>query len=200
MAQSVLTLVVAVALVLAPVGAAAAAVGDDVVVQVSRDGNSFDVSAELAVAATVDEVWEVLTDFDRMATILSNVDQSRIVNRDGDRFEVVQKSHGSAGPIQLSLDSVRHLELVPKREIRSRLIKGDLKSSEFTTRVVPQGDVTRVTVNGKFVAGFLSGAVITPEAVQAQTRQQYQELREEILRRKRKEPTPPCLIAKNCVR
>jgi hypothetical protein len=27
---------------------------------------------------------------------------------------------------------------------------------------------------------------------------QYQELREEILRRKTKEPAPPCLLAKNC--
>jgi hypothetical protein len=34
--------------------------------------------------------------------------------------------------------------------------------------------------------------------VQSQTRRQYQELRDEILRRKTNEPTPPCILAKNC--
>jgi carbon monoxide dehydrogenase subunit G len=199
MVKSVLTLVVAAALAAAPMGAAAV-VGDEVVVQVSREGNSFEVSAELAVAATVDEVWEVLTDFDHMATILSSVDQSRIVNRDGDQFDVVQKSHGNAGPIQLSLDSVRHLQLVPKREIRSHLVKGDLRSSDFTTRLVAEGEATRIVVTGKFATGLLGGVAVTPEAVHAQTRRQYQELREEILRRKAKQPPPPCLVAKNCVR
>ena len=170
----------------------------DINVRVERDGNTFTVSADLTVAANGDEVWDVLTDFDRMAQILSNVDASRIANRDGNRFEVIQKSHANAGFIKLSMDSVRQVELTPKREIRSHLVKGDLKSSDFQTLINDEGSVTRITVNGKFVAGGLGAAAITPEVVQAQTQRQYQELREEILRRKAKEAPPPCLLAKNC--
>jgi len=179
------------------VGAAGAG-AKDINVRVERDGNTFTVSTELTVAASGDEVWDVLTDFDHMAEILSNVDVSRIANRDGNRFDVIQKSHAYAGPIRLSMDIVRQVELTPKREIRSRLLKGDLKSSDFQTLISDEGNVTRVTVNGKFVAGALGGAAITPERVQAQTQQQYQELHDEVLRRKSGLPPPPCLVAKNC--
>ena len=172
--------------------------GKDLSVRVEQDGSAYTVTAELTVAASVDEVWEVLTDFDHMAQILSSVDSSRVANRQGKRFEVMQKSHGSVGPIRVSLDSVRAVELTPKREIRSQLISGDLKSSDFTTRIAKKGSVTQINVSGKIVAEGLTAAAITPEAVRAQTRRQYQELREEILRRKAKEPPPPCLLAKNC--
>ena len=172
--------------------------GRDITVHVEKDGNAFAVAAELTVAASTREVWDVLIDFDHMAQILSNVDLSRVANRHGNRFDVIQKSHGSAGLIHVSLDSVRAVELTPKREIRSHMTKGDLKSSDFTTRIAEEGGITRITVSGKFVASGLSAAAITPQAVQAQTQRQYQELREEILRRKAKEPSPPCLLAKNC--
>lgn len=170
----------------------------DIAVHVERDGATFSVSAEFSVAASVDEVWDVLADFDRMAQILSSVDASRITNREGNRFEVVQKSHGNAGPIRISQDSVRQVELIPKREIRSHLLKGDLKASDFTTSIGEESGVSKITVRGKFVVGGMAGSVLNVEAVEAQTRRNYQELREEILRRKSKEPPPPCLLTKTC--
>ncbi len=172
--------------------------GRDITVHVEKDGSAFVVSAELTVAANADEVWVVLTDFDHMAQILSNVDASQIANRDGNKFEVIQKSHASTGPLRISHDSVRQVELSPKQEIRSHLLKGNLKSSDFTTRITEENGGIRITVHGKFVASGLSASAITPEAVESQTRRQYQELREEILRRKANEPRPPCLLAKNC--
>ena len=110
----------------------------------------------------------------------------------------IQKSHGNAGPVRISQDSVREVELAPKREIRSHLLKGDLKSSEFSTRISDEGNASRITVRGKFVAGGLAASVLTVEAVEAQTRRNYQELRDEILRRKAKEPRPACLLTKTC--
>lgn len=199
MMKPVLTLIAAMAFIASPVSThAAQGSGADITVRVERDGNTFVVSAELTVAANADEVWAVLTDFEHMAQILSNVDASQIANRDGNKFEVIQKSHASAGLLRISLDSVRQVELSPKQEIRSHLLKGDLKSSDFSTRIAEEGGATRITVRGKFVAGGLSAAALTPDTVESQTRRQYQELREEILRRKTNTPPPPCLLAKNC--
>lgn len=172
--------------------------GSDIVVHAEKDGPSFAVKAEMLVDATLDEVWAVLVDFDNMARILSNVDESRIANRDGDKFEVIQKSHANAGPVRLTLDSVREVELVPKREIRSHLVKGDLKSSDFVTRVQQEGAGVKVTLSGAFVARGLAAGAISQDTVERQTRRQYQELREEVMRRKTNAPTPPCLLAKNC--
>ena len=194
-----LPLIAALAFIASPIAAhAAQPAGRDINVRVEKDGNAYVVTTELTVAASVDEVWAVLTDFEHMAQILSNVDASQIANRDGNKFEVIQKSHASAGLLRVSLDSVRQVELSPKQEIRSHLLKGDLKSSDFTTRIAEEGGVIKITVQGKFVAGGLSAAAINPETVEAQTRRQYQELRDEILRRKTNQPPPPCLLAKNC--
>ena len=192
-------LVVSFGLAQAALAPAAPGNGSDATAHVTKDGATFTVEAQFTVAATPDEVWEVITDFDRMAQIVTAVDSSKVVSRDGNVIQVAQKSHASAGLVKLSTDSLREVQLTPPKEMHSRLLKGDLKSSEFTTRVVDEGGgLTKVSVAGKFVAGALTAGVITPETVEAQTRRQYQELREEILRRKAKEPPPPCLLAKNC--
>jgi hypothetical protein len=99
--------VAAIVFIVSPVFACAATEGRDITVHVKKDGNAFAVAAELTVAASTREVWDVLTDFDHMAQILSSVDLSRVVNRHGNRFDVIQKSHGSTGLIHVSLDSVR---------------------------------------------------------------------------------------------
>jgi Polyketide cyclase / dehydrase and lipid transport len=180
-------------------GPAFAAPAQDVVVRVTRDGSTFMVEAEFSVTATQDEAWDVLTDFDHMSQILSNVDASRIMDRDGNRFQVVQKSHAQAGLLRVSLDSVRQVELTPKTEIKSRILKSnDLKSSDFTTRLAEEGGLIKVTVRGSFVPMGLAAAAANPDAVEANTRRQYSELRDEIVRRKNHEPTPPCILAKNC--
>jgi len=185
--------------VLAFVASAWPSPAQDVIVRVTRDGGNVMVEADFSVAATQDEAWDVLTDFDHMTQILSNVDASRITGRDGNRIEVTQKSHAQAGPLRLSLDSVRQVELTPKTEIKSRITKSnDVKSSDFTTRLVGEGGLTKVTVRGILVPTGLAAAAATPEAVEANTRRQYTELRDEILRRKNHEPTPPCILAKNC--
>ncbi|HSQ82682.1 MAG TPA: SRPBCC family protein, partial [Casimicrobiaceae bacterium] len=94
--------------------------GRDISVHVEKDGSAFVVTAALTVAANADEVWAVLTDYDHMAQILSNVDASEITNRDGNTIEVTQKSHANIGALRISQDSVRQVELSPKHEIRSR--------------------------------------------------------------------------------
>ncbi len=193
------SLVTLLCIALAPLAAGAAGNGREATAHVTKDGATFTVEAEFSVAATPEEVWEVITDFDRMSQIVTAVDSSKIVNRDGNLVQVAQKSHASAGLVKLSTESLREVQLTPPKEMRSHLLKGDLKSSDFTTRVSDEGGgLTKVSVSGKFVAGALTAGVITPETVEAQTRRQYQELREEILRRKAKEPPPPCLLAKNC--
>jgi hypothetical protein len=182
----------------APAVTAAPSTGKDVAVRVQKDGSTFTVHAEFTVPASVDECWEVLTDYDKMSQIVTAVDVSKVVKRDGNRLEVEQKSHAVAGPLKFSTSSLREVELIPNKEIRSKLLKGDLKSQEFTTRVVDEGAVMRVVVDGKFVVGGLTGAAITIESVEGGTRRQYLELRNEILRRKAKEPPPACLLAKTC--
>ena len=175
----------AIALLVAPAPAQSGPpVDQDVSVQVRKLGSTFEVNVEFRVSATPEQTWNVLADYEHMAQIVSSIDSSQVVSRDGNRIEVAQKSHGNIGPIQISVDGVRRIDLTPYSEIRSHLIKGDLKASDFTTRVIDEGGVTRVTGSGTFVPAAWVAWAIRVEAVEAQTRRQYQELRTEILRRR----------------
>jgi len=156
----------------------------DIAVNVRKQHAAFDITFEFTVPATVEQTWNVLADYENMAQIVSSIDSSRIVSRDGNRITVAQTSHGNVGPIHVSVDGIREIELTPYREIRSHLVKGDLKASDFTTNLHDEGEVTRVTGHGKLVAAPWVGWALGAEKVEAQTRRQYQELRNEILKRK----------------
>jgi uncharacterized protein YndB with AHSA1/START domain len=108
----------------------------DIVVHVQKDGQIIMVDVDCPVDAPRSIVWEVLTDYDHMAQFVSNLEYSGVDDRVDNVLRVHQKGKASRGPLTLKFDNVREIELVPDHEIRSRLISGDLKASDFTTRIV----------------------------------------------------------------
>ena len=153
-------------------------------VAIHRNGDTYAVDAELVVKATPDEVWGVLTDYDHMAQFVANVVASRVLGRDGEKLEVEQTSRLAVGPFYLSFNNVRAVELVPPREIRSQVTRGDMKGSEFTTRIVAQGSTTRISNHGTFLSDRWIPPLIGTALLEAETRKQFREFRTEILRRK----------------
>ena len=71
-----------------------------------------------------------------MAKFVTNLDESKVMSRAGDTLTVFQKGTAARGPLTFTFENVREIVLTPYREIRSRLISGDLESSEFTTKVM----------------------------------------------------------------
>ena len=156
----------------------------DIIVRVQKNGERIVVDVDLPVQATPLEAWNVMTDYDNMAKFVSNLEWSKIIGRDGNTLTVEQKGKASRGPLSITFENVREIVLTPPREVRSRLISGDLKASEFTTRVFDLGETARITNHGEFIPKIWVPPVIGPALIEAETRKQFQELREEILRRK----------------
>jgi carbon monoxide dehydrogenase subunit G len=156
----------------------------DIAVEVRKEHSTFDINFEFTVPATIQQTWGVLADYEHMAQIVSSIVSSRVVSRDGNKITVAQTSRGNVGPVHVSVEGIREIVLTPFSEIRSHLVKGDLKASDFITNLHDEGAVTRVTGHGKLVTGAWVGLALGAEKVEAQTRRQYQELRNEILRRK----------------
>jgi hypothetical protein len=142
------------------------------------------IDVDFSVDAKAVEAWAVLTDYDNMAKFVSSLQASRIIRRDGDTLIIMQKGNASRGLLSLSFENVREIVLTPITEIRSRLISGDFKASEFTTRVVDHGDSTQIINHGEFIPNLWVPPLIGPVLIEAETRKQFQELRNEILRRK----------------
>jgi len=156
----------------------------DIDVHVRQAGRQVIVDVALAVEATATEVWHVLTDYDHMATFVSNLEVSKIVERDNNSLTVLQKGKASRGLLTFSFENVRQIVLTPYSEIRSRLISGDLEASEFTTRLVDHGASVGITNHGEFIPNVWVPPLIGPAMIAAETRKQFGQLRDEILRRK----------------
>jgi hypothetical protein len=163
----------------------------DIAVALHRDGDAFVLDVDLTVHATPQEVWNVMTDYDNMAQFISNVTMSRIVRRADNSLEVAQTTHLKIGLFDFKFDNVREIEFAPLQEIRSKLIRGDMKASAFTTRIAAEGDVTRITNHGRFIPDRWIPPLIGTLVLEAETRKQFAEFRAEIVRRKGPEATNP---------
>ena len=175
------------AIALAMLPAAARAVppdSRDIVVAIHRDGDAIEVDVDLLVKATPQEVWNVLTDYDHMGEFVSNVVMSRIVRRAEEKLEVAQTSRLNFAFLELKFNNVREIELVPLQEIRSTVVRGDMKASAFTTKLIAKGNATRITNHGRFVPDRWIPPLIGDAVLEAQTRKQFAEFRAEVLRRK----------------
>lgn len=173
------------ALVLAflPVSAWPSSPDQDIAVHVRKDGQNIVVDVDCPVDAPPSIVWDVLTDFDRMAQFMSNLQHSGVTNRVDDVLRVHQTVKVSVGLIKLTFDNVREIELVPYREIRSRLISGDLKASESVTRIVEAGARVHIVNSGRFTTKMWVPPYIGPALFESATRKQFGEIRTEIRRR-----------------
>lgn len=155
-----------------------------IVVHVEKAGETIVVDVEMVVQVPPVAAWDVLTDYDHMSQFVANVHSSRIAGRRGDKLIVAQQSSTAFGLLKFSFDNVREVELVPHTEIRSKLISGDMKASAFTTRLASDGaGATRVTNHGEFVPTMWVPPVIGTAFIASETRRQFVELRNEMLRR-----------------
>ena len=166
-----------------PVPARAVDANEDIVVHVAKDGQHIVVDVDCPVDAPASIIWEVLTDYDHMAQFVSNLEYSRIEDSAGELLRVRQTGKASRGPLTLRFDSVREIELVPHREIRSRLVSGDLKASDFVTRIVEVDLRIHIVNSGHYTPNMWVPPIIGPALIAAETQKQFGEIRAEILRR-----------------
>jgi len=166
-----------------PVDARAAGDTSDIVVHARKDGATITVEVDCPVNAPRAVVWDVLTDYDHMAKFISNLEVSAVRMRMGDRLQVHQKGKASRGPLTFPFESVREIEFVPQTEIRSRMVSGDTMPASFTTRIETAGNQLHIVHTGTYTPSIWVPPVVGPALIEMETRRQYGEIRDEIVRR-----------------
>jgi Polyketide cyclase / dehydrase and lipid transport len=177
------TVLAALLLGVLPVSAWSSDTDQDIVVHVQMNGQIVAVDVDCPVDAPGSVVWEVLTDYDHMAQFISNLEYSGVDDRLDDLLRVHQKGKASRGILTMRFDNVREIHLVPHHEIRSRLISGDLKASDFVTRIVEVGAQVHIVNSGRYTPKVWVPPLIGPALIEAEIKKQFGEFRTEILRR-----------------
>ena len=154
----------------------------DVNVQIAAGEVHVDVS--LYVAASPGEVWAVITDYDHAAEFITDLEFSRVVSRSGDTLQVWQKGKVSYGPFTFPVETLREIELMQRMEMRSRLISGNMKKLVTTTRLTAEGAGTRIVNHAESIPDIWILPIIGKIFIRRETLEKFQQLRNEIMRRK----------------
>lgn len=161
------------------------AVGADsrTAVTVEKSGEAFIVDATTEVPVSVETAWEVLTDFDHMASILGNLTSSKIVRHDGDVWVIRQEGIAKYGPFSFSFESEREIHLEPMKRILAKNLSGTLKKMESEADVVPFDQGVQVKYHAEIVFDSILGRVFGATFVRHEVEEQLLSMAREMQRR-----------------
>lgn len=172
------------ALLAGPALAQTAPSAQDIEVSAKKVSDMVVIDVSFVVQATLREAWDVLTDYDHMPQFLPTMQSSKVISRTPTQLKVAQKGGVSKGPISMTFDVIRDVELKPHTEIISKVVSGNLKKVDGTTRLAAAGEGTRVTFHSESIPNIWVPPGIGPAMIESETRDQFNDMRNEILKRK----------------
>lgn len=156
----------------------------DITVSVQKNGDAIVVDVSFSVAASQQEAWGVLTDFDHMSEFISNLQSSKVVSRNGNKLQVAQVGKAARGLFSFAFESVRDIELTPHLAIRSRLLSGNMQKMDGATLLNSEGGGTRVQFHGESIPSVWVPPVVGAKFIGSEVHEQFREMRAEIMKRK----------------
>jgi ribosome-associated toxin RatA of RatAB toxin-antitoxin module len=163
--------------------AATPCAAQEIDVRVERNGETVVVDVDAHMPGALRETWAVFTDYEHMASFLSNLTASKVVAKKDRSLEVMQAGSTNVGFMTFGFEAVRAVDLLPMHEIRSSLVSGDFKAYASTTSLSPAGSGTRVRHHGEYVPKSWLPPLVGPAVIERETKKQYREFAAEIERR-----------------
>jgi len=155
----------------------------DINITIQNNGERIIVHAYFTVPVNSQLVWDTLTDFDNISSFISSVQSSKVINRTGNTLHVTQNSIIKISIVTFNFESVREVNLVPFKEIKERMISGNMHKMEETTQIIPVGNHTRIAYHANIIPDIWLLKYIGYVFIENEAREQFKEIREEILRR-----------------
>ncbi len=153
-------------------------------VAIEKRGDAFIVDTTVDFAVPLPTAWDVLTDFNNMVGILSNLTSSKITGRKGNTLIVEQEGKARYGIFSYSFASEREIRLEPMKRILARQLSGNAKRFASELELSQTGNGTQahyhaeVTPDSGFARSF-GGPFIKHEI-----EEQFTSMGAEMLRRK----------------
>mgnify|MGYP000899917479 CR=1 FL=1 len=150
--------------------------------RIDRIDGEYVIDGTLQVPVTVAVAMAVLTDYDRMATFLPDMRESRVLSREGARWLVRQTGTTRLGPFGFDYEVERAVE-IDADTVRSRALKGNMRKLEMETHVVATDGGVSIHYRAVLVPDFWVPPLIGPRAMRAQAEKQFEALAAEMKRR-----------------
>ena len=157
----------------------------EIEVSVREVGEAFVVEANFQAPVRARTAWNVLTDYEHMASILSNLESSKIASRDGNTLIVRQSGVARFGLFSYAFQVEREIRLEPMKRILTKNLSGSLKRMESEVMLTPSSQESGVHVayHGEFVFGSTLAGLFAQSFLRHEVEEQFQALVAEMRRR-----------------
>ena len=153
-------------------------------VAVRMQGGEVLVDVNFRVPVTPQEAWAVMTDYDHATEFISKLEKSVILSRTDETLLVSQKGTMGFGPFSVPIETVTEVRLTPYEGMQGRMVSGNMKKNESTTRLIAEAEGTRVLYHLESIPDVWLPPLIGRALVEFETRARFRQLVAEILRRK----------------
>ena len=171
---------VAMMLVLAGSQPAAAAI---VTINTRLQGATIDIHASALLNADAATAWRVLTDYDRYAEFIPDLQVSRVVARDGAKITVEQSGDAALWLFKVPVHVTFEVNEHPPDRLRSRTVAGSVRVLASSYVLVPDASGLRLDYAGQIVPGFELVGHIERMMLERNAARHFQALADEIERR-----------------
>lgn len=153
-------------------------------VHVERTANGgFAVDLVMLARVPPALAWAVLTDFEHMASFVPNLTRSQVLSSQGNLLQISQKGVARYGPFSTEFESIRDIQLTPKREIRAHGSGGNVRQMESLMQVEAADEGTRLRYHAEVLPGFWFPPWIGTALVRHETAEQFSAVISEMQRR-----------------
>lgn len=168
---------------LALFGDAAFCAEPTVLVNVGHKGDAFVIDATVDAPVPLGIAWEVLTDFDHMTSILSNLTSSKVTSRDGNVLVVQQEGVAKYGLLSFSFVSEREIRLEPRQRILARSLSGTLKRMESEAKIVALKQGVQIKYHAESVPDSFFARMFGASFARHEVEEQFLAMTAEMMRR-----------------
>jgi hypothetical protein len=160
-------------------------------VERSMLSGNVDIQAFIDVPADLPAAWDVLTDYNKLAEIVPDMESSRIVSKPGDAIKVYQRGKKSWLLVNMPLELVFRMDETPPSRIRFSLISGNIGDMYGEWHLYTFGQGVRIKYVAHMKPGLFSPRVPGDSLlIESDIENMMQSIGQEILRRKTQTTRP----------
>ncbi len=155
----------------------------DIVVEVKRSGDVFNIEARAEFHGGVARSWEVLTDYGRYADFIPELTQSRVISRKGREVRVDQKGQTRVLFLNYPLDVRLAVSEQPYERVSSRAVAGSFREMRNVYVLEAREGRVLLRYTGRLVPDFYVPPVFGTLVLRRTVESMFEALVEEMERR-----------------
>jgi len=157
----------------------------DIVVRASRSGDVLQVEASAELEGSLENAWQVLTDYGRLAEFVPDLQVSRVISRDHNTVVVEQKGEARLLFFSYPIDVRLAITEKPREQVVSRAVAGNFREMQSTYALEARQGRVFLRYSGRLEPDFYVPPLIGTYLLRTNVESMFRALVDEIERQQK---------------